>query len=196
LTIDLAKKLSFALKVPLSEIIGENSYNGISTDSANSILIYKQMIQNFIRYGAGDDGKITKTKLAKLVYLADFTWYYLQGDSMSRATYRKLRYGPVSNIYFSALDEMEEDGVIVRDNKGTAVLFSLVENVCSTDKLNNDKIKLIKKIATVWKNKPTEEIVNFTHSQLPWQICYDNEIIPYGLITQEEQDKVYGDVKI
>ena len=54
-----------------------------------------------------------------------------------------------------------------------------------------NKKYLIKKIAEKWKNKKTSEIVNFTHIQLPYSICRDNELIPYELITQEDPDSVY-----
>jgi len=49
----------------------------------------------------------------------------------------------------------------------------------------------LKKIADKWKYKNTQEIIDFTHNQLPWSICYEKEIIPYGLITQENPENVY-----
>lgn len=50
---------------------------------------------------------------------------------------------------------------------------------------------LLKKIAMKWKNKNTQEIVDFSHKQLPWLICKEKEIIPYNLITQEDVENVY-----
>ena len=49
---------------------------------------------------------------------------------------------------------------------------------------------MMKKIANKWADKSTSDIVNFTHNQLPYFLCNDNEIIPYELITQEDTDKV------
>jgi len=49
----------------------------------------------------------------------------------------------------------------------------------------------IEKIANKRKKANTKEIVDFTHKQMPWMICYDKEIIPYGLITQEDDDNIY-----
>lgn len=49
----------------------------------------------------------------------------------------------------------------------------------------------MKKIVEKWKDKKTNEIVNFTHNQLPYALCRENEIIPYELITQEDPDLVY-----
>jgi uncharacterized phage-associated protein len=151
---------------------------------------YKQIILNALKYGADGDGKITKAKLAKLVYLSDFTWYYLNSTSMSGMTYRRLPRGPVADVYFRALDELEEDGIIIREQKGRAILFSLVEKEVSTNRLSGDELELIEKIGKAWGGKSTDDIVSFTHGQLPWQICRDGEVIPYGLIIQEEPERV------
>ena len=54
--------------------------------------------------------KIPKTKLAKLLYLADFAWYYEHLQSMSGMRYKKMQYGPVPNNYFALVDEAEHQG--------------------------------------------------------------------------------------
>jgi hypothetical protein len=59
------------------------------------------------------------------------------------------------------------------------------------DKLSTEEISLLSKIATRWKDASTKEIVDFTHEQLPWAICEDMEVIPYGFITQEDPEYVY-----
>ena len=194
------RQYNTAREVQIEDILGIVD-GSVLTDVLSSTEKYKQMIQNCIKYGSDNDGKVTKTKLAKLVYLADFIWYYLKSSPMSGMTYRKLPRGPVSDVYFRALDEMEEDGVVVREIKANrhrasgSHLFSL-EKEAQTDKLTNDEVELIKEIGRAWKNKPTDDIVNFTHEQLPWQICRDGEIIPYNLITQEEPERVYGTIQL
>lgn len=50
---------------------------------------YTQMLFAFLRSGVTTDGKIPKTKLAKLLYLADFSWFYENLESMSGLKYRK-----------------------------------------------------------------------------------------------------------
>ena len=111
-------------------------------------------------------------------------------------TYRKLPRGPVSDVYFRALDEMEEDGTIKREPNGKAIMFSLVEKEAPTGKLSKEEADLIKRIGEAWQGKSTDDIVNFTHGQLPWQICLDGEAIPYSLIFQEEPEKIYGPAQI
>ncbi|KKR14689.1 MAG: hypothetical protein UT42_C0021G0013 [Candidatus Falkowbacteria bacterium GW2011_GWA2_39_24] len=155
---------------------------------------YKEMILACLRSGGASDGKIPKTKLAKLLYLADFAWFYEKLSSMSGMQYRRLPYGPVPDIYFRALDELENSGKIVVDRKKDGLLLikeseSNKKQVLSS--LNSEEKQLIKAINKNWLNKKTEEIVNFTHNQMPYFLCRDDEIIPYELITQENPDNVY-----
>ncbi len=192
LTVSQAEALSSILRVGIDDILGASDGAAAFSDVISSTDKYKQIILNSIHFGSDSDGKITKTKLAKLVYLADFIWYYENSRPMSSMTYRKLPRGPVADVYFRALDELEEDGTIVREQSGQAIMFSLTEDKALTNKLSDEELKLIEKIGKVWQGKHTKEIVDFTHEQLPWQICRDGEVIPYGLITQEEPERVYG----
>ena len=159
---------------------------------------YKHMILSYLRSGLSKDGKVTKTKLAKLLYLADFAWYYDNLKSMSGMPYRKIIHGPVPDMFFRAISELEESGKIEIYKKRfdeDKDVFLISESESNTNEnitsLSKDQKDLIKKIAKKWKDKKTQEIVNFTHNQMPYSICRENEIIPYILITQEDPDKVY-----
>lgn len=143
------------------------------------------------------DGKVTKTKLAKLLYLADFAWYYEHLKSMSGMQYRKITYGPVPDIFFRAIDELEDDGKIIIERKNDdGKEMSLISESESNrnekiTKVSAEEKKLLNTIARKWKGKKTKDIVNFTHNQLPYFLCRDNELIPYELITQEDGNQVY-----
>ena len=159
---------------------------------------YKHMILAYLRSGLSKDGRVPKTKLAKLLYLADFSWYYNNLQSMSGMPYRKITHGPVPDMFFRAIAELEESGKIEIEKKkfdeGKDVFLikesesNVNENINS---LSKDQKDLIKNISKKWASKKTQEIVNFTHNQMPYSICRENEIIPYILITQEDPDKVY-----
>lgn len=197
ITLSQAEVLAAMLRTSIDELRG--APDGVSTfsDPQSSLEKYKQMILTALQFGAENDGKITKTKLAKLVYLADFTWYYDKLQPMSGMSYRKLPRGPVPDVYFRALDELEEDGVINRQEKGRSILLELAESGdAPANRLSKDERTMIQKISKAWQGKQTQEIVDFTHGQLPWQICREGEIIPYGLITQEEPERVYGSTKL
>ena len=188
LSLEEAKKLANLFSIGVDELLSGTIPN---------IPKYKHMILTYLRMNISKDGKIPKTKLAKLLYLADFAWFYDSLESMSGMQYRKIAYGPVPDIFFRALNELEEDGKIVIDRKNDEGKEMFLISESESNK--NEKIKtisveekvLMKKIAEKWKNKKTQEIVNFAHNQLPYFLCRDNELIPYELIIQEDPDMVY-----
>jgi transcriptional regulator with XRE-family HTH domain len=154
---------------------------------------YQQMILAYLREAISGDGSVLKTKLAKMLYLADFAWFYEYLQSMSGMQYRRIKYGPVPDMYFRAIDELEESGKISINRKNDLILIS--ENRGSSHqplaKLSKEELGLIKAIAKKWKDKKTGEIVDFTHNQVPYKICQPDEIIPYELITQQDPGYVY-----
>jgi DNA-binding XRE family transcriptional regulator/uncharacterized phage-associated protein len=198
ITLSQAEALAAMLRTTIDELRGAPDGVSTFTDSQSSLEKYKQMILNAIQFGSDKtDGKVTKTKLAKLVYLADFTWYYDHLAPMSGMSYRKLPRGPVPDIYFRALDELEEDGVITREEKGRNILLKLAEpGSAPSNRLSKEERMEISKISKAWQGKQTQEIVDFTHAQISWQICREGEVIPYSLITQEDPERVYGSTKL
>lgn len=188
LDMDEVQKLLIFFNISLDELF----FGDIS-----NIEKYKHMILAYLRNDLSKDGKVTKTKLAKLLYLADFAWYYDNLKSMSGMQYRKITYGPVPDMFFRALDELEELGKVIIDRKLSddkhVILISESESNKneSLNTLSKEECVLISDISKKWKNKNTNDIVNFTHNQMPYAICRNNEIIPYNLITQEDPEKVY-----
>lgn len=156
---------------------------------------YKQMILQFLRFSL--KSPIKKTKLAKLTYLADFAWYYENLKSMSGMEYRRIKFGPVPDAYFSAIEELEESGKIRIDRElfDGRPMYSISElesnKIQKLSAISNEEVVLMKKIYSKWANKNVSEIVNFTHEQLPYKICSPDEVIPYELITQEDPEHVY-----
>jgi len=169
------------------------------SDTTPDIEKYKQMILAFLRMDLSkqSDGKVTKTKLAKLLYLADFAWFYENLKSMSGMQYRRITYGPVPDAFFRAVDELAEAGKILIDSKNDdeKVMFLIRESESNRNEkislISPEEMSLMKKIARKWKDKKTAEIVNFTHNQLPYTLCRNDEFIPYELITQEDPDMVF-----
>jgi len=188
LDLDEAQKLAKLFGIGVDELL---------SGAIPNIEKYKHMILTYLRLNLSKDGKVPKTKLAKLLYLADFAWFYDHLESMSGMQYRKIAYGPVPDSFFRALDELEESGKITIEHKSPdgKDMFLISESDSNKNEkiqtLSKEENSLIKKIAEKWKNKNTKEIVNFTHNQLPYFLCREDELIPYELITQEDADLVY-----
>lgn len=168
----------------------KNKEKGMKNPNPQSEKKLSKLIKACINFGADDDGCITKTKLAKLVYLADFVYYYENLKPITGVTYTKMARGPVAPEYFDQLINLVSNKEIDIKPHGRAQLISL--NV-SFDKstLSTKEIDVVKKICNKWKNKETSQIVKFTHEQLPWKISFSNQEVPYSLIIQQDEDKLY-----
>lgn len=188
LTLWQAMKLAQLFDITLADITGEDikTIPGANYD----IEKYKAIITQCIRYGADDDGKITKTKLAKLAYLVDFGWFYDHLVPLTGLTYLRRARWPVPDAYFHMLDYLQDAESISIENKGKAQLIENIETP-NQNGLSDEELTFIKQVCAKWKGKKTDEIVRFTHDQLPWKICRENEIIPYELIIQEKPDHIY-----
>ncbi len=186
LSLDEANKLADFYGISVADLAGGTMPN---------IEKYKQMLFAFLRTDASRDGKIPKTKLAKLLYLADFAWYYEHLASMSGMQYRKIQYGPVPDLYFRIVDELYEDGKLTIDTETVDGAMLISQSASGArepiNMLTTEEQGLISTIAKKWKKNRTQEIVDFAHNQLPYKICSDGEIIPYELITQEDPEYVY-----
>lgn len=184
LSLDEAVALSELFRITISDLLSNNKRKQQK---------YEQMLFAFLRAVKGD-GKIPKTKLAKLLYLADFTWFYNNHESMSGLEYRKIEYGPVPDYYFRLLEELDGDNKIsveATENKALLISETRIGEKVDNDLLNSEEKKLIKKIAKRWNDKNTQEIVAFAHSQIPYTFVDKGDIIPYELITQEDSQHVY-----
>lgn len=153
---------------------------------------FRQMYFACIKYAADARGGVPKTKLAKLLYLADFTRFYRELEPMSGVKYRRMEYGPVADVFFSLTDDLYQTGKIdIKPVDRAQIICPSTREADNFDRLSADELKLIQEICEQWKDRRTEEIVNFTHEQLPWKLCRDGEFIPYELIIQEDPEHVF-----
>jgi len=183
--VEIIERLSTILNVPVSEFFDEPRNN----EKFKQMYFY--ILEHFKSAG------IPKTKLAKLLYLADFSYYYDFLEPMSGVRYVRREYGPVADIFFEMTEDMYDKGEINIDIlSGGANMMSIKSATYKPDNtlLSDEEKKRLDKICELWKDKRTEEIVNYTHGQKPWKACLDGEYIPYSLITQEDPDHVYTPV--
>lgn len=153
---------------------------------------FRQMYFACLKFAANSHANVPKTKLAKLLYLADFRSFFENLEPMSSAKYRRLEYGPVPDVFFSMTDDLLEQGKIKVEvlDKGAQMISGNTREEDFSE-LTEQELAKIKQICELWKDKPTQEIVNFTHEQKPWKMCRDGEYIPYSLIIQEDPEHVY-----
>ena len=174
----------------LAEIFGlqvsELYYEVQNVDKFKQMLIY--ILLKFNRHG------LTKTKLAKLLYLSDFYHYYKHLESMSDVMYKCKDYGPLAEPFLETLDDMFLSGEIsIETLDEGAQMITLSKSVTGRNvfNLSEEEREEIDEICAKWGKARSQELINFTHNQKPWMSCRPNEIIPYDLILQEDPDHVF-----
>ena len=175
------------LKIPLTELLVNREE--VEYDSEKFKQLYFYILKNGLK------GKnVTKTKLAKLFYLIDFTYYYLYGKSITGASYYRNHYGPLAKNFLSITDEYFDKGLINIDVFDLAQLISLssFNNEINFDIFSDKEKEIIDMVCNYWEKKRTTEIVNFTHSQKPWKERVDGEYIPYNSIREEPISNIYA----
>ena len=179
LTTGELEKLSAYFNIPITDFFDQPRNNEK----------FKQMYFYILRYF--QEG-IPKTKLAKLLYLADFGNFYNNLVPMSGVRYVRREHGPVADIFFELTDDLYDKGKVNITPLDYALMITSTTSEREDNLLSDEEKKLIDKICTYWMDKRTSEIVNFTHEQKPWKMCRDGEFIPYSLIIQEDPDHVYA----
>ena len=113
---------------------------------------FKQMYFACLKFAANEHGNVPKTKLAKLLYLADFTNFFKSLEPMSGVKYRRLDYGPVADIFFSITDGLLESGKINIDilDRGAQMISSRTKEE-DTSELSESELSQIKEICELWK---------------------------------------------
>lgn len=191
ITLTEIRKISEIFDLPVEIILDDDLQIAQKVDLQNfsqkAFNKFQNLVLQCIKYGSGADGKITKTKLAKLVYLCDFASYYKTLEPISGFEYRKLPQGPVAIEFFDLIDSSESISV---DKKDKAMMVSLIEQP-DDSVLNKKELELVKAICKKWKKADTQQIVDFTHKQIPWKVCREREVIPYTLINNEAPEDVY-----
>jgi len=164
---------------------------GISIADFFTQPIDTQKFEQMYLYILGKLGSVTKTKLAKLLYLADFRNFYETLAPISGVRYVCRTYGPVPDIFFELTNELFDQGRIDITPQGDALIMRSTGRECLTGALADEELCLIDEIVELWRDKRTQEIVSFTHEQKPWRSSRNGDYIPYELIIQEDPEHVY-----
>lgn len=172
----------------LKELLGDGITESIA-DVQQGIEKYRDMILALIHFGRGQYGRITKTKLAKMLYFADAqTYVNQQGRTMSGMVYRKLPQGPVAYEYLQLIDDMAEKQIINIKQLNLAQMIGTVEPVDLSElSLEDNELKLLEDIALKWKDKRTDAIVNYSHEHPTWLKAEDYQPIDWSLLRQMKQ---------
>jgi len=137
---------------------------------------------------------ICLTKLAKLLYFADFNRYKKTYESITNEEYSRLEYGPFPKKLYPALEQLKEQGWIN------------IEEVSYTDRKVGKSIKLIKEfkpkflsederkemLSVIKKigNMNGRQLKDLSHEDTPWQVTDDSDSISYDLVFYRDEELI------
>lgn len=186
------RELTVSQAATIQDVLGVNIL-GLVEASRDNIAKYRSMLLAAIHYGGSDgDGRITKTKLAKLLYFFDAQWFKDTGSTMSGMTYRKLPQGPVPYEFFQTVDQLAAEGSLTIKFSGLAQMIGATEPfvpIESSSGLKPGELELIEKICSTWKDKRTDAIVNLSHEHPTWSNAVD-----YGSINMADLEHYKGSI--
>ncbi len=173
----------------ISAIFGVSA--GELLDSPRNNKKFEQMFFYILRKFARG---VPKTKLAKLLYLTDFSNFYDTLEPMSGVRYIRREYGPVADIFSETTENLFDNGKISITPLDRALIIKNTSRLENDNLLSAEDKARMDKVVAYWQDKSTQEIINFTHEQKPWRSRMDGEEIPYISIIQEDPNHVYAPV--
>lgn len=130
-------------------------------------------------------GRIQRTKLIKLVYLADVLSYKRRGTTITGVDYIYYDYGPWSQVFYDALESTPEIaeklgltpfGDVQYTYRGTV---SKYQPKC----LGTDERELLEEIDAEWGNRPLKAILEKVYSSPPFAESSFGEVIDFSKAT-------------
>ncbi len=150
---------------------------------------FKELVALCANLGSAD-GRVTKTKLSLLTYMADFAWHYRGSKPLTGQTYRYTTRGPVADDFLRAIDELYEAQAVVIQPEGTALVVASVEKP-NSKLLNDAELALIEGVCAKWRAESTESILDFVRRRLEPKAGKAGQPIPYESILTETEENLY-----
>ena len=125
-----------------------------------------------------------ETKLAKLLWVADFANYLESGKSMTGLAYARLPHGPAPHRFSVLLALMEDSGAIMREHRESDTYAGTVilpwETSLSFDELSSDEVQLLERVIKKYGRFSGGRLSRMSHLESIWADRTDGSLLPYS----------------
>jgi len=139
----------------------------------------------------GAKPNIGETALYKLLYFIDFDFYEKFEEQLTGARYIKNHYGPTPVEFKKIVEEMEEKGEIERV-KSKYFQYEQKKYLPRRESdlriLSAREVKHIDEVLARLSDKSANELIEYSHSDVPWRVHKDGEIISYESVFYRDTD--------
>ena len=202
LTITEAKKLASLFGLKPEQLLGADISSpkvilektepyGQAKEPGMRIIMSRANVKKFkevLLYVLGKIGarpNIGETVLYKILYFIDFDYYEKYEEQITGARYIKNHYGPTPIEFQKVIEEMEEAGEI---EKVKSKYFKYEQKKYMPRRepdlglLSAREIKHIDEVLARLADKNARELSEYAHSDTPWMVHKDGEIISYETV--------------
>jgi len=155
-----------------------------------NIIKFKEVLL-YVLERVGAKPNIGETALYKLLYFIDFDFYEKFEEQLTGARYIKNHYGPTPVEFKKIIEEMKEKGEVERI-KSKYFQYDqkkyLPRRESDLSKLSAQEIKHIDEVLVRLSDKNANELTEYSHSDVPWRVHKDGEIISYESVFYRDQD--------
>jgi uncharacterized phage-associated protein len=127
-------------------------------------------------------GELTRTKLVKLLFLADLNYYRQKGGSLTEVTYYSYFYGPFSEKIMEAINnlngfEIEEHCGINPEGK-EYYTYAIGKNPrCSEIELVPEGKDVLDSIINQFGYMPLNDLLDYVYKSEPYRKCKKGDVI-------------------
>lgn len=188
----LRKEISKQPKVVLeSEAKEKQKKDGIRIIMPRANVKKFKEILLYVLNRVGAKPNIGETALYKLLYFIDFDFYEKFEAQLTGARYIKNHYGPTPVEFKKVIESMEQKGEIERV-KSRYFQYDqkkyLPRREPDLSNLSAKEIKHIDEVLARLSGKNANELTEYSHSDVPWRVHKNGELISYESVFYRDQD--------
>lgn len=174
--IDLLKRIDRLISLDKQKLINLEDYL-MGDDEANILTGYsKPNLEKFVEMIVFFAQKIPcfKTKMNKLLFYADFSYFKYFGNSISGVKYKAINFGPVPNMFETIFENLSENDVIdiFYEDKADGIrvekLIGREDRPFNSEVFTKEELVTLENIASQFKDISTNGIVEISHLEKGW----------------------------
>ncbi len=208
ITLSEAEKLASIFSLTLEEFLGkkkplrekiiiERKKKGAEEKQKTRIILPRANIRKFkevllyVLDKIGAKPNIGETALYKILYFIDFNFYEKFEEQLTGAKYIKNHYGPTPVKFKDIVKEMEKDKEI-ESIKSKYFSYNqkkyLPLRKADLSSFTAKEIKHIDEVINNLSDKNAKELTEYSHSDVPWEIHENGEIINYESVFYRDKN--------
>lgn len=185
-SIELAK-LSKIFDISIDELLSEEKEQKKARKQSKMPKFNKGKFKQVLLYileKCGAKANVGETVIYKLLYFADFDYYELYENYLTGSAYRKIGYGPAPCDFQETVEEMIENGQLKKitadyHGKTQKKYLPLVRSEIDKWDWTAKEKEVIDNVIERLSNMDATTISDYSHSDIPWEVTEDKEIIDY-----------------